>query len=95
MEINDKFEAVNDEYLKFEKIENKLSNRPDVHAFILLDKLFPSERKTDLIQAAEHDEYFIEIEGEQLLQLTDNQILELVRCGISYSAEYDCLYSIT
>ena len=92
MDINDKFKAVNDEYLKFEKVENKLSTRPDVHAFILLDRLFPSERGLDLIQAAKDKEYYLGIKGKQL---TDNQILELVRCGAKYSAGYDCLYFIT
>lgn len=94
MTVEAKFEAVYDEYLKFERVKNKLSNRPDVHAFILLDKLFSSERGMDLIQASKHDEYYLDIESEQLEQLTDDQILELVRCGISYSAKYDCLYSI-
>ena len=92
-EIQDKFEAVNDDYLKFERIENKRSSRPDVHAFILLDELFPSEREMDLISCAKHDIYYLDIEEERLSKLTDDQILELVRCGISYDDEFDCLFS--
>ena len=92
-EIHDKFEAVNDDYLKFERIENKRSSRPDVHAFILLDELFPSEREMDLIECAEHDIYYFSIEGEQLNKLTDDHILELTRCGIHYNEEYDRLCS--
>ena len=93
MEIKDKFEAVDDDYLKFERIKNKKATRPDVHAFILLEELFPSERNMDLIDSAEHDIYYFSIEGEQLDKLTDEHILELTRCGIHYDEEFDCLCS--
>ena len=93
MEIKDKFEAVNNDYLKFERIKNKKATRPDVHAFILLEELFPSENNIDLIECAEHDIYYFSVEGEQLNKLTDEHILELVRCGISYDEEFDCLIS--
>jgi hypothetical protein len=82
MEIWDKFEAVNDDYLKFELVENKRSKRSDLHAFLLLDELFPSHR--DMICNAEHDEFWLEIDNEDIETLTDEQILELTRCGILY-----------
>lgn len=39
------------EYLKFDRVEPKLSRRPDLHAFLLLDRLVPGIR--DIIGCAE------------------------------------------
>lgn len=89
MKIHDRFESFNDDYLKFDKVKNKKSNRPDLHAFILLDELF-QKVGGGIISAAEHDEIFVDIGEEQATSLTDEQIIELVRCGVRYS-EYDCL----
>ena len=85
------YEKYEDEYLKFDKVDNKLSNRPDLHAFLLLDKLFPST--TDIIAAAEHDEFYLEIEPDKLSRkATEEQILELIRCGVLYSEDNDSLF---
>jgi hypothetical protein len=91
MNLQEIFEEYNDEYLSFEKVENKRSQRPDLHAFLLLDELFPSDR--DIVSAAEHDEIYLDIEEDQLEKLTKEQILELVRCGIIFDSEYGCLCS--
>lgn len=89
-EILNKFDEYDpDNYLQFEAIQNKKSNRTDLHAFIVLDEWFPGN--SDIIASAEHDEFFLGIEAEQIQQLTDDQILELVRCGVSFSEEYQCL----
>ena len=90
--IKDKFENVNDEFLKFKHIKNKKASCPDVNAFILLDKLFPSKINNDLISSAEHDIIYLNISELDIDTLTDKQILELVRCGIGYDEEYGCLY---
>lgn len=84
----EKFDETN-EYGKFDRIENKRSKRPDLHAFLLLDSLVPGEG--DMVSAAEHDEIFLDTEVEKLAKVaTEADILELVRCGVRYS-EYDCL----
>ncbi len=93
--LKDKFEAVDKEYLKFERIENKKSLRPDVHAFIMLDKLFPSMNSQDLISSAEYDIIYFDISEQDIENLTNEQILELVRCGIRYDEENECLYKFT
>lgn len=78
----------------FDLIENKYSQRSDLHAFILLDKIFPD--KTDIICHAEHDEIFIGVRIEELAPvITEDQILELVRCGVSYDSSHDSLYMFT
>ena len=78
-----------DEFLKFERIENKRSNRPDLHAFLLLDELCPGD--SDMVDGAAHDEIFLGVSLEELAKvITEEQVIELVRCGVRHS-EYDCL----
>lgn len=84
------FEKYNDEFCKFENVQNKLSNRPDLHAFILLDKLVPGN--SDIVSASEHDEFYLDIDIQKLEQvITEEQIVDLVRCGVRYDTGYDCL----
>ena len=91
--MHEKFEAVNDDFLKFEKVENKLSTRPDIHAFILLNQIFPDKR--DIICAASHGVIWLDVEGEQIQTLSDSQILELVRCGVIHDEENESLSMFT
>jgi len=81
-EIRECFEKHTDEFLKFERVKNKRSNRQDLHVFILLDELFPSDKC--IIDSAEHDEIFVNLEDNQLEKLTEEQIIELIRCGARY-----------
>jgi len=85
------FEKADDEYMKFEKVSPKLSNRRDLHAFMRLDQWFPSDRFDDLISAAEHDEYYLDIPIDQLVTLTEDQVVELSRCGVQFDASLECL----
>jgi hypothetical protein len=90
MSIEEVFEKYEDEYLEFDKIKNKLSNRYDVHAFIMLDKLVPGTQ--DMISASEHDEYYLSIDIEELGRVaTEEQIRDLIRCCVRYDSDYDCL----
>ena len=86
------FEDHNDEFLKFDRVENKLSSRADLHAFLLLDKLVPGT--SDIVGSAAHDEIFLSTDVEELLKVaTEDQLIELSRCGIFYNEEYECLMS--
>lgn len=92
MNLHERMEVVNSEYGKFELIQNPRSKRRDLHAFLLLDELVPADKEALLVSAAEHDVYYIDVDVEKLdAAITDEQVIELVRCGISYSGEYDCL----
>lgn len=85
--IEERFEAIDgDEYLKFERIENKRNKRPDLHAWLLLDEMFPNPGH-DMVSATDHDEIWLDIEEDELHKLTDEQILELVRCGVRYDSD--------
>jgi len=87
----DLFEHDNNEALKFDRVEVKNSKRPDLHAFILLDKLFPS--KSDIVCCAGHDQIWFDVSSEQIETISEDHIIELLRCGIYYDNETESLYS--
>lgn len=97
--IRKAFEKYGDagEYLEFDRIpENERpSNRPDLCAFILLDKLFPAKNKQDIVAGAEHDEIHLAINEPQLLEskITDKEILYLVRCGVRLGEWGLCMFA--
>lgn len=91
MHISDRFEEFNNEHLKFEKVENKKSMRPDIHAFLLLDSLFPGTE--NMVDGATHDQIWLSLKMEQIETLTDEHIVELLRCGVLFDSEIECLYS--
>ncbi len=83
-----------DEFLKFARVKNKLSNRPDLHAFQLLDRLVPGNR--DIVSAAEHDKIWLEIEPGVLAAVaTEADVIDLVRCGVGLydSDEGLCMFA--
>ena len=89
LQLDERFNDYEDEYLKFDSIENKLSDRPDLCALILLNKLFPSTN--NIIGATEHDIMYINISRNEIKTLTDDQIVYLIRCGIHFNSEFQCL----
>ena len=74
-----------DELCAFDRVEPKRSQRADLHAMLLLDELVPAEKYPcpDLICSAEHDQVWFGIDLEELAKvITEEQVLELVRCGL-------------
>ena len=47
MTLQKRFEKYDDEYAEFERVENKRSQRRDLHAFLLLDEIVPGD--TDMV----------------------------------------------
>ena len=81
LDLTEIFNKYRDEYLEFKKVENKLSSRPDLHAFILLDRLVPGHR--DIVTEAAHDEIFLDTDTEELAKVaTEEDIISLIRCGV-------------
>lgn len=79
------------EYLEFNRIKEKFSQRKDLHAFILLDRIF-GETTNDIISVAEHDQIFLSVRIDSLGKVaTREQIIDLIRCGchIDEHGEYD------
>ena len=80
-----------DEYLEFKKIVNTSYQRPDLCAFLLLDKLVPGRR--NIVSSAEHDEIWLDVEPKDLAKVaTEEDILYLVRCGVMYDQLTDSLH---
>lgn len=92
MDIEAVFDNHNDEFLKFDRVENKLSQRPDLHAFLLLDSLVPRNR--DMVASACHDEIWLDIDVDELAQtaITEDQIRDLVRCGVRVDESALCMF---
>ena len=79
------------DYIKFDRVVNPPSMRPDLCAFLILDRLCPGV--TDMVSAAEHDEIYLSPGIDAISQgITDADILTLVRCGVMYHEEFECLY---
>jgi len=90
IDLKSAFDKHDKEFLEFDRVAEKLHPRPDVCAFLLLDKLVPSSE--DIVSAAEHDEIFLGVDCEKLARAaTDDDIVMLTRCGVRYSEEYECL----
>lgn len=90
MDIRETFKKYEDDFLKFEEIAAPVSKRSDLCAFLILERLLPGEE--DIIGASEHDEFFLSIDVEKLAEVaTELEIRDLVRCGIRYDSQYDCL----
>lgn len=66
----------------FEQIPNKRSQRADLHAFARLDEWFPGNE--DIVAAAAHDEIYLCFGEAEVEKLTDEQLIELSRCGVMY-----------
>lgn len=90
IDLKELFQKHDDELLKFDRIHNKLSSRPDIHAFILLNQLVTDA--DDIICNAEHDQIWLSVTLDQLESVaTEDQIVELIRCGVRLDGEHDGL----
>ena len=76
-----------DDYLDFASVAEKFSGRPDLHAFMLLDRLQP-HADWDIIAAAEHDIIYLKVDCIRLSEvITEAQVQDLVRCGVRYNED--------
>lgn len=95
--IHAQWESVHEHYIEFETIPavDRPFSSPDICAFALLDKKFPSKRKQDMVSAAEHDKIWLRIEDTEIAQLNAVEVLYLTRCGVSYDDDRGGLYMFT
>jgi hypothetical protein len=94
IDLEAEFEKHDDEYIKFENIKDPPCKRPDLCAFLLLDRLLPGDQ--DIVSASEHDEIYLKIEPEELAKVaTSEDILYLTRCGVRYDSDTDSLAMFT
>lgn len=79
--IQEAFRSLNDDFGGFDYVTDKLSNRPDLCAMLLLDKLLPGN--CDIICSAEHDIIYFDIDTDLLGEVaTTLDVLNLARCGV-------------
>ncbi len=79
-----------DEYIEFDRVRKKYSKRPDVSAFILLDKLAPGGQ--DLITGCANGKIWLNVNINRLLtNATEEQLIDLRRCGVFYDKSNDSL----
>lgn len=85
------FEAHNSELCQFERIENPAFPQPDLMAFLFLAKRFPMATGQDIISRAEHDAIYLATSTEDIESLTEDEVIFLLRCGVSYDRSESCL----
>lgn len=98
IEIYDKYDE-SSQFYDFRDMpeEQKLHRRADIHAFLLLDKIFErmdsqENKTTDIIQAAEHDTIYLSIDLDNIAEtITKEEIISLAKAGVHFS-ESDGLY---
>ncbi len=83
------FEKHDNEYMMFDLVTNPQSKRPDLNAFMILDSLFPSPEY--IIGRVKHDMFYLNVTEEQISTLTEEKVIELIRCGMCYSSISDQL----
>ncbi len=85
------FEKHEDEFLQWERIVPPLTTRRDLHAFLLLDRLVSNVGR-DMVSAAEHDQIWLDVSPEDLAAVvTEEQVIELRRCGVIYDTDIGSL----
>ena len=78
------------EFLKFERIVDPPSQRPDLCAFLLLDKLLPGKR--DIVSYAEHDQIWLDVDIDALAEVASkDDVVYLLRCGVWYDDDVESL----
>ena len=92
MNIRELFEKHEGEHRHFERVVNKLSQRPDIHAFILLDRICPDPDR-DIISSAEHDKIWLEPDLDDVnTEASEENVIELIRCGVLLDTKFEALY---
>jgi len=79
-----------EEYANFSMIKNPPCESTDLSAFMILHK-FAINKEADIINSAEHDEiYLMEIDNLNIEKITENDIINLIRCGVRLDKEMEC-----
>ena len=77
------------EFLRFENVKQPKSTRPDLHAFLLLDEICPTDSQ-GVLASADHDEVWLSFDPDlAFVRMTEEQTWDLKRCGVMYDASYN------
>jgi hypothetical protein len=88
-ETYERFERFEEEYLEFNRVPDADRLHPDrrLCGYLKVYSLLHPEEQINFVLWAEHDIVHLPVPHE----LTDDQIVYLLRCGIGYDADTDSL----
>jgi len=70
-----------------------MGSRRDLKGLLLLDKLDPTNSIRNMISSAEHDEIWLSADPKVVMEnITQEQVQELVQCGIMYDEDCDSFH---
>ena len=85
------FEKHHVESLEWDKVDPKMSDCRDLHGMLMLHALCPTTN--DIVSAADHDQIWFSADPEIVAgNITEDQIKDILRCGLSYS-DHEGFYS--
>lgn len=91
LNLKELFEKHSEEYLMSTDIENKLHERDDIGAFLLLSKLSNDDRKLNIVAYSVYDEITLSVSPSDVaMNATEQDILDLIRYGVMYDEYEDC-----
>ena len=88
MSKEEQFEKCDEEWGKFERIENPRFKTPKLCGLVAIEELEGKEIEFD----AQHDELCC---GSCERELTDEEVIHLLRCRILWNSEHECFYFFT
>lgn len=93
-QLRDLFEKHDELFMAFELYGRTGTCRPDLAAFILLDQLCPATG--GIIIGAITGEIVLNIDPVELAKvITEEQVIELIRCGVRYDDQDNSLCMFT
>lgn len=90
-QIEELFEKHQGQRNLFNLIEEKHSMRREIHALVVLDRLFPDGDK--IISYYDGGVLTLNFDEERLNKLNESQIIELIRCGVELDDIGMAMYS--
>jgi hypothetical protein len=90
-ELKALFEKHSDEHSRFDRVVNPLHPRPDICAFLMLDRMVP-EPGQDMVVNARDEEFYLHVDPAAVAAvITEDEVITLRRCGVTYDNQFDAL----
>jgi hypothetical protein len=94
LDLDEIFERHSDEYIEFDRVENKRHPAPDIHVFLKLYEMCPPETPRDIVCGASNDEIYLDTDTEKFAEIaTEADVIELIRCGVRYGDGGFCMFA--
>jgi len=91
MNIEEQFEKFENEFHNFNLIKDPQFKSPEICGFAAIEKI----RGEKIDFAAEHDVLYCGGHSEDDRDLTDDEVILLLRCGILWNSEFDSFFIFT